>query len=372
MASIVEPVSAARRRQVFWRDVFRDLFSRRIAVVALLCFVVSTQVLFNPSILEDWTLWEVFAGWLEQFLDALFVGGCMLVAVTLTDQALAENAGLRLPGFVLVVVLAGFFAVAGLTVIHYPAGYYPATAHLAGEALRFIVLGTLVTLVWAVQKRNARARLRLQRVAIDSAALNRRMLEAELQVMEAQIEPHFLFNTLATVKRLYRSEPRSGERMLESLGHYLEHALPRFRNETTTLGREFDLVRSYLDVLQIRMGERLRFTMRLPAELAAEAFPPMMLITLVENAIKHGLNPSPAGGSIDLAATASGGVLEVRVADTGLGFRASSGSGIGLANIRSRLTALYGGRGRLTLESNEPSGVVAAIVVPHAPPESVA
>jgi LytS/YehU family sensor histidine kinase len=191
------------------------------------------------------------------------------------------------------------------------------------------------------------------------------MIEAQLQVMEAQIEPHFLFNTLATVKRLYRSEPKSGERMLERLRHYLAHALPRIRGEQTTLGSEFELVHAYLDVLQVRMGDRLAFSVDVPDTLAKEPFPPMMLITLVENAIKHGLAPLPEGGRIDIDARSEAGVLRERVADTGAGFHNSSGSGIGLANIGSRLAALYGGRASLDLEANEPRGVVSVIAVPQ-------
>jgi hypothetical protein len=340
-------------------------YLRRAALVVMLAFAMSTQLLFSPTIFVDYSAAEVFMGWLEQFGDALAVGACMLVAVTLVDEWAPEEAAWRLPALGAAVAVGGAIAMAGLTAFHYPAGYYPSMVQLAGDTLRFVIPGALITVVWAVRKRNARVTRRLQRVELERIALNRRMIEAQLQVMEAQIEPHFLFNTLATVKRLYRSEPTSGERMLERLRHYLAHALPRIRGEATTLGSEFELVHAYLDVLQVRMGERLAFSVQVPDELAREPFPPMMLITLVENAIKHGLAPLPEGGRIDIDARCEEGVLRVRVADTGAGFHDSSGSGIGLANIGSRLAALYGGRASLGLEANEPRGVVSVIEVPH-------
>ena len=340
--------------------------ARRAGVVALLAFGMSTQLLFQPGLFQDWTPAQVFTGWVEQFGDALAMGAAMLLAVSLIDWLAAPEAWWRVAALVLGMAGAAALAMAGLTAFHSPSGYYPSALQLAGDTLRFVIPGAMITLVWGVQKRNARIARRLQQAELERIALNHRMMEAELQVMEAQIEPHFLFNTLATLKRLYRSEPKSGEHMLERLHHYLAHALPRIRSETTTVGSEFELVHAYLDVLQVRMGERLAFCVETPAAVAATAFPPMMLITLVENAIKHGLGPLPEGGRIDVATRVEGDMLEVRVADTGAGFNMSSGSGIGLANIRSRLAALYRGRASLALESNGARGVVSVIRVPLA------
>jgi sensor histidine kinase YesM len=139
------------------------------------------------------------------------------------------------------------------------------------------------------------------------------------------------------------------------------------REERTTLGQEADLVHAYLEVLSIRMGERLRFSIEIAPSLRDEPFPPMMLLTLVENAIKHGLTPSPDGGTIALRAERSGSGYVVRIADTGVGFgvAATGGTGVGLANTRARLAALYGEPASLSLAPNEPSGVVATIEVPH-------
>ncbi len=343
------------------RGTWRDLTWRRVALIGALCFVASTQLLFSPSLFEDWSLVEIAAGWVDHFLDVLFTGACILLAVTLTDNILPEDSWWRFAGLLAAVAASSIAAVWILTAGHYRGSAYPDLAYLAGDALRAMLLGCLVAFIHELQKRNARRARRLQQLEIERESLNRRVLEAELQLMQAQIEPHFLFNTLATVRRLNRVEPASGERMLEGLKHYLRAALPQFRAGGTTLGKEFELARAYLDVLQIRMGGRLRVSATLPAELVDVEFPSMMLVTLVENAIKHGLGRSPAGGAIVVSAQRSAVTLTVSVADTGVGFQASSGSGIGLANIRSRLQALYGPRATLELAANDPTGVVATI-----------
>src|SRR5262249_38874522 len=140
----------------------------------------------------------------------------------------------------------------------------------------------------------------LHDIEVNRIALDRRRSEARLQMMQAQIEPHFLFNTLATVKRLFRTEPHSGDAMLERLTQYLRAALPRLRDDESTLGDELDLVEAYLEILRARMGERLRFSIDASPRSRSLAFPSMMLITLVENAIKHGIERKPDGGRIDV------------------------------------------------------------------------
>jgi LytS/YehU family sensor histidine kinase len=136
------------------------------------------------------------------------------------------------------------------------------------------------------------------------------------------------------------------------------------RDAHATLGREAELSRAYLEVLRARMGDRLAFSIDISPDLRAHAFPSMMLITLVENAIKHGIHHSPLGGAIAVRARRDGERLVVEVADTGVGFKSGSGKGIGLANIRARLAAQFGDRGELSLRNNEPCGIVAAIAIP--------
>lgn len=241
----------------------------------------------------------------------------------------------------------------------------------SGMAIFVLVRALLIVLPWSVAATawyfHQRSLLRasaLRAAELDRRRLETGMMEARLQALQAQVEPHFLFNTLAHVKRLYRTDPARARKMLDSFRAYLCSALPQMRGTGTTLGREIDLVRAYLDVQQIRMGRRLRVHVDAPTGLRAHPFPPMMLISLVENAIKHGLNPVPQGGAITISATRSGSFLAVTVADTGRGIDDQLGSGVGLSNIRDRLVALFGSGAGLSLTPQAPHGVLATIEIP--------
>ncbi len=200
----------------------------------------------------------------------------------------------------------------------------------------------------------------------------RQLAEARLTLMRAQVEPHFLFNTLAHVQALQEIDPPQASTMLDRLIGYLRAAMPSMRETKSTLGREIDVVRAYLDLLKIRMGNRLKYFINVPAELNEASLPPTMIATLVENAIKHGLEPKKEGGSIAVqvrkleATDAHPERLEVLVADDGLGFGGAEtgGTGVGLANTRERLKMLYGSHAELAVEPNAPSGVRAIIRVP--------
>ena len=200
--------------------------------------------------------------------------------------------------------------------------------------------------------------------ALRNAALEKQRSESRLRLLQAQIEPHFLFNTLSNIRRLCQNDAAGGRVMLGQLSRYLRAALPKIRESDATLGDEIELVSAYLGVQAIRMGERLQVVIRVPPALAGANVPPMMLATLVENAIKHGIAPLTEGGSIVVTASRRGDALLLSVADTGKGFDASSGSGVGLANIRARLAALYGAAATLKLEANSPRGVVASLILP--------
>jgi len=201
--------------------------------------------------------------------------------------------------------------------------------------------------------------------------VSRQVTEARLQTLQAQVEPHFLYNTLANVQALNEVDPPAANQMVGHLIQYLRASLPKMRESTSTVGQELELVRAYLNILQMRMGPRLAFGITAPDDVLACAFPPMMLPTLVENAIKHGLEPQREGGRIDVVVErlleASGETLRIQVKDTGRGLTDTplqTGSGLGLSNLRERLAALYGARGRFSLTSNDPKGVVASIEVP--------
>ena len=222
-----------------------------------------------------------------------------------------------------------------------------------------------LTIIAEFYRRETRSIEAMHQAEVDRLTLDREMAAARLQVLRAQIEPHFLFNTLANVRRLYQTDLARGRLMLEHLMRYLEVALPRMRDETSSLERERALIESYLNVQQIRMGRRLTFTIDIPGSLDATTVPSMMLLTLVENAIKHGLNPLLDGGHIDVVARIDGDELLLTVADSGRGFGTeTAGGGTGLANIRARLAAMYGGAASLDLRNNEPTGIVATLAMP--------
>jgi signal transduction histidine kinase len=226
-----------------------------------------------------------------------------------------------------------------------------------------MIAGALVGVEEYLRRGEAAAR-RLHETALASMALDAELSAARLQLLQAQIEPHFLFNSLANLRRLQHTDVGAAREMLSALLRYLEEALPRLREPATTLGREAELVRAFLAVHQVRMGSRLAMQIEVPDALRAHPVPPMMLLTLVENAIKHGLQPLVEGGLVKVAAAERDGQLVLTVADTGRGMGSASGGGVGLANLRARLKALYGNAASLALRLNEPRGVVAIITLP--------
>jgi signal transduction histidine kinase len=235
------------------------------------------------------------------------------------------------------------------------------------EVFRYSLLGAVITCAWLYLRAEAEHAAAAEQVAIDAARMDRETAEARLQMLEAQIEPHFLFNTLAHVKRLYETDRGAGVRMLRNLKDYLSIALPQLRERSPTLGREIDHVVAYLGIQQIRMGRRLAYGIDVPHDLRDARLPSLMLLTLVENAVKHGLSPLPEGGRIDVRATAEGDQLRIDVVDTGRGFATSGGVGTGLANIRARLASAYGSAAGLSLALNRPGGVIATIELPFEP-----
>jgi signal transduction histidine kinase len=228
--------------------------------------------------------------------------------------------------------------------------------------------GLLISLMFYVKFRETRATAALHRAEAERHLLSKQAVEAELKVLQAQVEPHFLFNTLASVQYLVETDPVQASRLLGHLVGYLRAALPQLRASSTTLGREAELAREYLSILKMRIGPRLVFDVDVPADLRDHPFPPNLLISLVENAIRHGIEPAAAGGTVYVSAHRDGDALVVSVTDTGHGLATASpngGAGVGLSNVRERLAALYGPRGRFTLEPAEPTGAKAVLALPY-------
>ncbi|MBV7538185.1 histidine kinase [Duganella sp. sic0402] len=193
--------------------------------------------------------------------------------------------------------------------------------------------------------------------------LERAALQSRLTALQAQVEPHFLFNTLANLKYLIRTDADTAQQMLDHLVGYLQNALPDMRSVSSTLQRELALVRDYLSIMQIRMGQRLHFRIEAEEAALAHAFPPAMLISLVENAIKHGLERASRPGEIVITATLRNGELRVQVCDDGAGLTEHMGQGFGLANIHQRLQLLYGERAALSVSAAQTGGVQAMLTI---------
>ena len=237
-----------------------------------------------------------------------------------------------------------------------------------------VILFAYLTAAKIVVKKVAQADAKV-RTAVDAAereAMERQLVQARLQVLQAQVEPHFLFNTLSAVDYLIETEPPRASRMQKALITYLRGALPQMRQESSTLGRELRLVKSYLELIKMRIEDRLEVEIAVPEGLESAEFPPMMLQSLVENAIKHGIEPKPEGGKVRVAAALQNSQLSVEVSDTGVGLPdgdlldgPTSGTGVGLQNIRDRLAMLYAGKSMLMLRSGASGGTMVRITLPY-------
>ena len=241
----------------------------------------------------------------------------------------------------------------------------------AWTALSAFIIGLCVSFVFLFKFREAHAAAALHRAEAERHLMSKHAIEAELKLMQAQVEPHFLFNTLASVQYLTETNPQEAGKLLSHLIDYLRAALPQLRASSTTLAKEVGLAAAYLNILRMRMGPRLEFTIEVPAELSQHPFPPNLLISLVENAIKHGVEPAADGGTVRVAARHEGDRLTVSVTDTGRGSAeppaGQPGNGVGLSNVRERLAALYGPRGRFTPEESAPRGTRATLSIPFEP-----
>jgi hypothetical protein len=216
----------------------------------------------------------------------------------------------------------------------------------------------------AISRRIADSR-KQEKASTQQTVTEKELTVAKLNLLHAQVEPHFLYNTLASAQLLTRSDPASADVMLGNLITYLRHSLPKTEDAPSTIGAELERAKAYLDIMKIRMGSRLNFQIEVPEYLKPVLFPTMMMQTLVENAIKHGLEPKTGGGTIWILARAHENNVAVTIADDGRGFSAEgAGTGIGLRNVRERLRLAYGNNANFHIVANFPSGVAATITVP--------
>jgi hypothetical protein len=229
------------------------------------------------------------------------------------------------------------------------------------------LMGPWIALAALLRRSEAFAREQALALQLKSSELERVALDSRLKLLQAQVEPHFLFNTLANIRSLVRkSGTPDAAAMLDSLIVYLRAAVPSLDAADRTFAHEQQTVRAYLELMRMRMPDRLSYTVRIEPEALSLQCPPMTLLTLVENAIKHGIDPGEAGGSIDVSVRVHDGRVFVRVADTGVGLRPDRGgrAGTGLANLRERLVLAYGAQAQVRLRASEPRGTVAEVELP--------
>ena len=315
-------------------------------------------------------------GWFGTFM----LSGLVLISFTLTLtgawfgpsrfkiglKSLAVLLGMALTGAVIGGIAAKLALAGNLSTV------FEQFARVAPQ----IIIGGLVTgLVYAVLMVSIvqYRRSQLQRNNADLARLaqqermRRQLADARLKLMQAQVEPHFLFNTLASVQQLAEHKAPEAAQLTAQLITFLRAGLASLREDSTTLAREFRTIEAYLTIMKTRMQDRLQFELDLPPDMHEINMPPAMLISLVENAIKHGLEPHPDGGKISVMARLQNERLQLTVADTGLGAgntKSTAGGGVGLDNIRQRLRALFANHARLIVSENVPHGFVAVIDMP--------
>lgn len=316
----------------------------------------------NTLIAVFLTLLGVGAGWFINLVFAQCIGLSIHGACSTAGRLVAEGPR-RIAAIVAAVpvgVAAGVLLGAGLTGVglrDWPA--------IAWQAVAIgTTLGVMGSGFFFLRERNLALAAEVQRRENHRLEAEKQSLAAQLRLLQAQIEPHFLFNSLANVAALIEADPGLAGQLLDALIRYLRSSLVRTRAEGGSLGDEVALLTAYLDVLKIRMGPRLAYAFDVSPDLMGAPFPPMLLQPLVENAVRHGLEPKVAGGGIMVSARRESDRLQITVRDDGLGFAEMPGTGIGVANIRARLEALYGSAGRLELVSGVGGGVTATLTLP--------
>ncbi|MGA0612652.1 sensor histidine kinase [Caldimonas sp. KR1-144] len=333
----------AARAQRSWRDWLAGFGWRRLIVVALIASLVTVVIkpIFINSLVDLWLralviawglalVYTVAGNWRQTWLPAWLA---QVLAVVTMAPIFAVVESLQDVGWQLGAVLEnrhrmmGFVWVLGLS----------------------LVVGLIASLAALVREREERASAQALRFALERETLERQALDARLRLMQAQIEPHFLFNTLANVQALVEAGSPRAATVLKNLIAYLRAALPRLRAADETLGNELALVRAYLEVMTSRMPDRLQYAIDVPAPLHGLRFPSMGLLTLVENALRHGIDPSESGGHIEVGARAEGERVRIWVQDSGVGLDETAQPGFGLSQLRERLAAYFGASAKLEL-----------------------
>lgn len=334
---------------------------------------VSVPAAFVVAILAAWLVPDIafFEAW--PALNVLFfLLGLAIIPVFSPNASLARK---LIHIAVLAPIAAVFIAILiGAALDRYYGNDLQQTFYLRFQAA--LVAGLSAGLLYAAVV-GAIVYLRTQHVAVVNRRLtsekqqsdvSRQLVETRLRVLQAQIEPHFLFNTLASAQQLAQKGSPDAAKLIGHLVRFLRTSIPLMRDDKAALKHEFEQIASYLAIMQTRMGDRLAFAVHAAPELEGVELPPALVMTLAENAVKHGIEPAPNGGRIDVNAGIKDGNLIVTVVDTGMGLVAThhkeTGGGMGLSNIAQRLQAIYGDAAQVRLEQNSPSGCIATLTLP--------
>ena len=359
----------------------RGIGSREVRGAALLGLAVTTwnYVCFVVPIMEISQSIPFLPGLVGSIISQQIRAFCLMVAIVVADRAVDEGAPRRRT----YVLAAVFGCLVGLAASE-PVGWAWRTyvlpdrwpegwPWLHGTAALFywplfsitqwLPIGAGVVFLYADRRAARRTARLLQDAELDRIRRSRVALESRLQAMQARVEPQFLFNTLAQVERLYETDPALAARMLDDLIAYLRAAMPAMRDTSSTVGQEVELVRAYLDIVRLPLGDRLRVSIDVPAGIRDARMPPMMLLPLVDHEVVRGLEHATAGGTIGIAARVGGGRLTLTIDDRGAGLVPETDDD-GVAAIRQRLDALYRGDAKLDLRRSGPQTTAAVLDLP--------
>jgi histidine kinase len=348
------PLLATRALAAAWRGISRQHVGAAVLFGAL---VSGMHLIGGVIILRDEgdvnALWTVPSDQIGAF--------CIMLAVVVADHLTAGDARRRLPYILAVIAGAAVWAFlkhAGLQVLDAGLHWYSvenrdtsaaeAAWRFASGFLEWLLLGGAATFIFLDARRARAEQRRLRSAEIERTRTAKRMLESQLQAMQARIEPQFLFNTMEQVRRLYELDARLAERMLDDLIAYLRAAMPQMRDTTSTVGREMALVRAYRDIVKVGLGDRLEAEFCISDESAGGRMPPMMLLPLIDHAISRECDACSSQRTLRISSDVALGRLRVRIADSASRFSALEASG-SLSSVRERLTALYGDRAQVQL-----------------------
>lgn len=335
----------------------------RLGAALVVALLLSTEFLAQPFIWRYFASDEIVAGWLLVVRDRLFVAVAIALSLSLLEPIAGPRLAVRSAFVAFAIILGAAIGEVALVAID-PQGARNTTRALFGRVIAWALVTGCIAAMLALWRRSETNKALDHSSELQRLRTERLLQRLRAEALQRQIEPHFLFNTLATIRRLRSADPSKGRLLLSRFLAFLRGTIDAGQSGHTNLGDELAVASAYLDVCAIRMGGALSWRVDIPQTLHHLPFPRFGLTTLVENAVKHGIGPSRGGGKVAISGGRDAGFLTLCVADTGRGFADTHGSGTGLANIREQLELCYGPSATLALASNSPRGVRAIIRVP--------